>query len=94
MGNNPGQLRAHGHKEGFFAFIELTAFFLLNDQHSNHAAVVDDRRAKERGIAFFAGFSKVTIARVIGGVFEVQRFFTGAHQTHKAFVGRHADFTD
>ena len=94
VGNNPGQLGAHGHQEGFFTFVELTALLLLNDQDPDHAPVVDDRRAQERGIALLSGFGKVAIARVIGGVFEVQRLFTGAHKADKAFVGRHADFAD
>lgn len=72
VGNNAGELRAHGHEEGFFAFVELTAFFLLDDQHADDAAVVNDRRAEERGVALLAGFGEVAIARVIRGVFEVQ----------------------
>ena len=66
MGNNPGELRAHGHEEGFFTFVELAAFFLLDDQHADNAAVVNDRCAEERGVALFAGFGKVAITRVIG----------------------------
>ncbi len=94
MGDNPGKLRAHGHEEGFFALIELAALFLLDNQNTNHATVVDDRRPEERGKAFFARFGKVAITRVIGGVFEVQRLFAGAHEAHQAFVGGHADLAD
>ncbi|MCY1441563.1 hypothetical protein D9M71_578820 [compost metagenome] len=47
VGDNAGELRAHGHEEGFFTFIELTTFFLLNDQHADNAAVVNDRRPEE-----------------------------------------------
>lgn len=94
MGDHPGQLRAHGDQKGFFAFVELATFFLLDHQNTDHTAVVDDRRAQEGGITLFTGLGKVAIARVIGGVFEVQRFFTGAHQADQAFVGRHADLAD
>jgi len=94
VGNNARQLRTHGHEEGFFALIELAAFLLLDDQNPDHSSVVDDRCSQERGIALLTGFSKVAITRVIGGVFEVQRLFTGAHQADQAFVGRHADFAD
>jgi hypothetical protein len=27
VGDNAGELRAHGHEEGFFTFVELAAFF-------------------------------------------------------------------
>lgn len=47
MGDHPGQLRTHGHEEGFFTFIELAALFLLDDQYADNAAVVDDRCAEE-----------------------------------------------
>lgn len=47
MGDNAGELRAHGHEEGFFTFIELATFFLLNDQHADDAAVVNDRCPEE-----------------------------------------------
>ncbi|MNV57274.1 hypothetical protein D3C71_1495970 [compost metagenome] len=47
VGDNAGELRAHGHEEGFFTFIELAAFFLLDDQHADDATVVNDRRPEE-----------------------------------------------
>ena len=94
VGDNPGQLRAHGHQEGFFAFVELATLFLLDDQHADNTAVVNDRCAKERGVALFTGFGKVAITRVIGRVLEVQGFFTRPHQAHQTFIGRHADLAD
>lgn len=94
MGDNAGELRAHGHEEGFFTLIKLAAFLLLNDQHADDAAVVNDRRPEERRVALFTGLGEVTVARVIRGVFEVQGFFTRADQADQTFVGCHADFTD
>ncbi len=94
MGDNACELRAHGHEEGFFTFVELAAFFLLDDQHADNAAVVNDRRTEERGVTLFAGFGKVAVTRVIGRVFEVQGFFTRPHQAHQTFIGRHADLAD
>eukprot|EP01136_Pigoraptor_vietnamica_P039767 Opistho-1_new@10917 len=94
VGDNPGELRAHGHEEGFFAFIELAALFLLDNQHTDDTAVVDDWRPEERSVALFTGFGEVAVARVIRGVFEVQGFFTRADQTHQTFIGRHADLAN
>ena len=94
MGDYACELRAHGHEEGFFTFVELAAFFLLNDQHADDTAVVNDRCTEERGVTLFAGFGKVAITRVIGRVFKVQGFFTRPHQAHQTFIGRHADLAD
>ncbi|MNJ35548.1 hypothetical protein D3C77_302970 [compost metagenome] len=94
MRDYAGQLSAHGHQEGFFTFIELAPLFLLDDQNPDHPPVVNDRRTEERGEAFFTGFGEVTVARVVGGVFQVQRLFPGADQTDQALVRGHADLAD
>ena len=94
MGDNPGQLGAHGHQEGFFALVELATFLLLDDQDPDHPPVMDDRRPEEGGVALLAGLGEVAVAGVIGGVFQVQGFFPGAYQAHQAFVGSHADLAD
>ncbi len=94
MRDNARQLRTHGDQEGFFALVELTTLLLLDDQYADHTTVVDDRRAQKRRVALFTGFGEVAITRVIGGVFEVQRFFARTDQTDEAFVRRHAYFTD
>ncbi len=94
MGDNPGELRAHGHQEGFLAFIELAAFLLLDDQYAHHPTVVDDRCTEKGGVALLAGLGEVAVARMFGGVFEVERLLTGAHQAHQTLVGRHADLAD
>ena len=47
VGDNPGELGAHGDQEGFFAFVELALFFLLDDQYTHHLAVVNDRRTEK-----------------------------------------------
>ncbi len=94
MGDDPGELRAHGDQEGFLAFVELATLLLLDDQDPDHAAVVDDRCAEEGGEALFTGFGEVAITRVIGGVFQVQRLFPGTDQADQAFVGGHADLAD
>ncbi|MCY1527465.1 hypothetical protein D9M68_625330 [compost metagenome] len=94
MRDDPGELRAHGHQEGFFALVELTALLLLDHQHTHHLAVVNDRGAEEGGITLLAGFSEVTVTRVFGGILQVERLFTGTDQADQAFVGRHADLAD
>ncbi|MNJ54357.1 hypothetical protein D3C77_497930 [compost metagenome] len=43
MGNNTGELGAHGHQEGFFALVELATLLLLDNQYPHHTPVVDDR---------------------------------------------------
>ncbi|MCY1173529.1 hypothetical protein D9M73_136910 [compost metagenome] len=94
MSDYPGQLGTHGDQEGFFAFVELAPLLLLDNQNTHHTTVVDDRGTKEGGITFLAGFSEVTVARVIGGVLQVQWLFAGTHQADQAFIGGHADFAD
>ncbi|MCY1423940.1 hypothetical protein D9M71_396680 [compost metagenome] len=94
MGDNAGELRAHGHEEGFFALVELTALLLLHHQYAHHPAVVDDRRTEEGGEALFTGFGEVAVTGVVGGVLEVQRLLAGTHQADEAFVGCHADLAD
>ena len=94
MGDHPGKLGAHGHQEGFLALVELTLLLLLDDQYAHHLAVVDDRRAEEGGVALLAGFGEVAVARVFGGVFEVERLLAGANQAHQTLVGGHADLAD
>ncbi len=94
MGDDPGQLRAHGDQEGFLALVELAALLLLDDQHAHHPPVVDDRRTEEGGIAFFARLGEVAVARVFGGMFKVERLLARAHQADQALVGGHADLAD
>ncbi len=94
MRDNARQLRAHGDQEGFFALVELTTLLLLDDQHTDHTPVMDDRRAQERGVALFTGFGEIAITRVICSVFEIQRFFARTDQTDQAFIRCHADFAD
>ncbi|KAF1067774.1 MAG: hypothetical protein GAK45_01571 [Pseudomonas citronellolis] len=94
VGDHPCQLGTHGHQEGFFAFIELAFFLLLHHQHTHHPTVVDDRRAEERGVALLASLGEVAIARVLGGVLQVQRLFPGTDQADQAFVRRHAHLAD
>ncbi|MNH04142.1 hypothetical protein D3C79_634230 [compost metagenome] len=67
---------------------------MLDDQYPDHTAVVDDRRPQEGGEFLFAGFGKVAVTRVVGGVFQVQRLFPGTDQADQAFVGGHADLAD
>ena len=94
MGDYPCQLGTHGDQEGFLTFVELAPLLLLDDQYPHHTTVMDDGGAQERCKPLFAGFGKVTVARVGSGVFQVERLFPGAHQAHQALVGRHADLAD
>jgi hypothetical protein len=94
MGDDPGELGAHGDQKGFLALVELAALLLLHHQHAHHPPVVDDRRAEEGGVALLAGLGKVAVARVVGGVFQVQRLLAGADQADQTFVGGHADLAD
>ena len=94
MGDNAGELRAHGDQEGFLAFVELAALLLLHHQHAHHPPMVDDRCTEEGGVAFLAGLGKVAVAGMAGSVFEVQRFFAATDQADQTFAGRHADLAD
>ncbi|MNO83764.1 hypothetical protein D3C76_750860 [compost metagenome] len=94
VGDDPGELRAHGHQEGFLALVELAFFLLLHDQDAHHPAVVDDRRAEEGGVALLAGLGEVAVARVFGGVLQVERFLAAADQADQALVRRHAHLAD
>ena len=62
MGDNVGELCAHGDQEGFLVFVELVALFLLYYQYVHYAVVVDDWCVEEGGVVFFAGFGEVVIA--------------------------------
>ncbi|MNQ77837.1 hypothetical protein D3C85_927280 [compost metagenome] len=94
MGDNARELGAHGHQEGFFALVELAPLLLLDHQHAHHLAVVDDRRTEEGGITLLAGFGEVAVARVFGGVLQIERLLAGADQADQTLVGRHADLAD
>lgn len=94
MRDDPGELGAHGDEEGFLAFVELAALLLLHHQHPHHPPMVDDRRAEERRVALLAGLGEIAVARVGGGVLQVERLLAGADQADQAFAGSHADLAD
>ena len=86
MRNNPGQLCRQGHQKGFLAFIEATAVALLNHQHAQAPAMVYDRHAQEGVERVLADLRQVVEPRVLGCVFEVDRFGTLPDQTHQPFI--------
>lgn len=87
MRDDPGELSAHGDEEGLLAFVELAALLLLHHQHPHHPPMVDDRRAEERRVALLAGLGEIAVARVGGGVLQVERLLAGADQADQAFAG-------
>src|SRR5690554_3436255 len=92
VGDYTGQLGRNGNQKGFFTFVEAPgAFPLLNHQHAQHPAVVDNRYTQKGAEPLFTGFRKVTVARMRRGIFKVDGLFPGAHKTHKTLRIGQAD---
>ena len=94
MSDNTGKLCTHCYEEGFFTLVEQALFSLLDDQNTHHPPVVDDRCAEKGGVAFFAGFSEIAIARMFTRMLQVERLLARANQADQTLIRRHADFAD
>ena len=64
MGNHPGQLGRHGHQKGFFAFIKAPLTGLLNNQHTQQPAVVNNGSTQEGAITLLPGLFQITELRM------------------------------
>ena len=93
MGNGSSQLGGNGHQQGDQIFLIAMLGMLLQYQHPQDLAVMDDRHAQKGVIPLLTGFGKVTVAGVIGGVVEVDEFGTLRHQTHQPFIEIQAHIT-
>ena len=90
MGNDRRQLRGHGHQEGFLAFVKTAPFGLLNDQHAQHIALVNDGHTQEGVERLFAETFQQLEAGVALCVLEVDRFFPLGDEADQALTRRQA----
>ncbi len=84
------QLRGHRDQEGFFAFVEAAPLGLLNHQHAEHIALVNDGCAEEGVEGFLAQALQQLEAGMALGVLEVDRLLALGHQADQAFTRRQA----
>jgi hypothetical protein len=94
MGDHARQLGGAGDEEGLLVFVEAALFDLLDHQHAEHAALVDDRYTEEGAVEFFADAGQEQEAGVGLGVVEIERFFAGGDLADQALVRRQADLAD
>ena len=94
MSDNTGQLGGHGNQKGFITFIKATSIRLLDDQHPQYIALVDDRHTEECVVQLFTNTGKELEAGVVFGILQVDRLFTFGHQAHQPFTGGQAGHTD
>jgi hypothetical protein len=94
VGDHPGELRRNGDQERFLALVEAPPLLLLDDQDTEHIALVDDRGAQKGAEFLFPRFREIGEAGMRLGVFEVDRLGAAGDQPHQTLVGRHRHLAD
>ncbi len=86
VGQHTGQLRRHSDQKGLVTFVEAAFFLLLNHQHPQHSALVDDGHAKEARKAFLPSLGKIPKLRMTRRILEIQRLLPLADQADQALA--------
>ena len=86
VGQHSRQLRAEGDKEGFLTFIETALLVLLDDQHPEHATLMDDGDTEEAGETLLSGLLEITELGMCGRILEVERLFSERHHPDQALA--------
>lgn len=88
LGEDRRHLGGEGDEERLFAFIKLTQLALLDHQHAQQLAALNDRHAKEGAEAVLFDGGDIFEAGVFLRIGEVDGFRRAANQPHQAFIER------
>ena len=88
LGEDRRHLGGEGDEERLFAFIKLTQLALLDHQHAQQLAALNDRHAKEGAEAVLFDGGDIFEAGVFLRIGEVDGFRQAANQPHQAFIER------
>ena len=88
LGEDRRHLGGEGDEERLFAFIKLTQLALLDHQHAQQLAALNDRHAKEGAEAVLFDGRDIFEAGVFLRIGEVDGLRQAANQTHQAFIER------
>ena len=91
MRNNARKLSRQCDEKRLFALVETATLALLNNQNTEHRAVVNDGHSKERIKFFLAGILKVEVAGVFRCITQIDRLGILCNKTHQTFIGLQAN---
>ena len=94
MGDNAGELRRKRDEKSLLALVEAAQVAVLDDEHAEHRAVVDDGDAEKSVEVLFAGLLEQAEVAVPRRVAQVDGFGVFRHQTHEALAEFEADPAD